>query len=273
MDSTSRHTSKSKAIELLKQLIDEIPHLRTLNYENPELKPWLDRVKNILSLAFDDDDYQKFVNARLRSDMRLMGDEVHQSNYEDNLTTRKTILQSIIDKHALEEEIGQLQTGEDTKQLLEDKEDVIEPSTAKENWQAIENGLGVKKRSFGKKINFITDPFKRTIIFRDVEQAFVLASLGFSKPAVILAGSVIEELLRLYLEYKRIPPLSKTFDGYIRTCEENELLKDSVSSLSDAVRQFRNLVHLSAEETKKYTISKATAIGAVSSIFTIANDF
>lgn len=101
MDSTSRHISKSKAIELLKQLIDEIPHLRTLNYENPELKPWLDRVKNILSLAFDDNDYQKFVNARLRSDMRLMGDEVHQSNYEYNLTTLKTILQSIIDKHAI----------------------------------------------------------------------------------------------------------------------------------------------------------------------------
>ena len=32
-------------------------------------------------------------------------------------------------------------------------------------------------------------------------------------------------------------------------------------------------VHLSAEKTKKYTISKSTAIGAVSSIFTIANDF
>ena len=66
MDSTSRHMNKSKAIELLKQLINEIPHLRTLNYENPELIPWLDRIKNILSLAFDDNDYQKFVNAKLR---------------------------------------------------------------------------------------------------------------------------------------------------------------------------------------------------------------
>ena len=101
MDSKSRGISKSKAIKLLKQLVDEIPHLRTLNYKNPELKPWLDRVKNLLSLAFDDDDYQKFVHVRLRSDMLIMGGEIHQSNYDHNLTTRKTILQSIIDKHAI----------------------------------------------------------------------------------------------------------------------------------------------------------------------------
>lgn len=101
MNSTGRHINNGKAIELLEQLIDEISHLQTLNYKNPELKPWLDRVKNILSLAFDDDDYQKFVHARLRADMFIMGDEIHQSNYEHNLTTYKTILQSIIDKHAI----------------------------------------------------------------------------------------------------------------------------------------------------------------------------
>jgi hypothetical protein len=33
---------------------------------------------------------------------------------------------------------------------------------------------------FGKKINFVEDTFKRKIIFRDVEHAYVLASLGFS---------------------------------------------------------------------------------------------
>jgi len=144
---------------------------------------------------------------------------------------------------------------------------------AKENWKAIEREFGITKNRFGKKINFVSGSFQRSIIFRDVEHSSVLARLGFSKPAVILAGSVIEELLRLYLEYKNISPLSDNFDGYIRTCEQHGLLKDSVSRLSHSVRQFRNLVHLSAEKTKKHTISKATAIGAVSSIFTIANDF
>jgi hypothetical protein len=146
-------------------------------------------------------------------------------------------------------------------------------SASRTNWEAIRNEYGVTKNSFGRKINFVSNSHKREIIFRDVEHSFILASSGFSKAAVILAGGVIEELLRLYLEYKNVSPLSNNFDGYIKTCEQQGLLKDSVSRLSESVRHFRNLVHLSREETKKHTISKATAIGAVSSIFTIANDF
>lgn len=152
----------------------------------------------------------------------------------------------------------------------------LSATSSETNWEAIKREFNVTKVSFGKNINFIKDPFKRNIIFRDVEEAYALASAGFYKPAVILAGGVIEELLRLYLEQKGIrpqKPLKTDFNGYIQTCIQKRLLKDSVSHLSDSVRGFRNLVHLSAEETKKHTISKATAIGAVSSIFTIANDF
>jgi len=118
-----------------------------------------------------------------------------------------------------------------------------------------------------------SDNFRRNIIFRDVENASQLASSGFSKPAVILEGGVIEELLRLYLEYKNISPISDNFDGYIKTCEQKGLLKVGISRLSDSARHFRNLVHLSKEESKRHTISKSTAKGAVASIFTIANDF
>ena len=149
----------------------------------------------------------------------------------------------------------------------------ISLSTSKTNWEAIENEYGVTKRSFGRKINFVSDSHKKEIIFRDVEHSFVLAFLGFSKPAVILAGGVIEELLRLYLKHNNISPPSNSFDDYIKTCEQNGLLKSGVSRLSDSVRHFRNLVHLSAEKTKTHTISKATAKGALSSIFTIVNDF
>ncbi|MHC4125486.1 MAG: hypothetical protein ACYSRR_03405, partial [Planctomycetota bacterium] len=140
-------------------------------------------------------------------------------------------------------------------------------------WNAIQKEYGVSKKDFGKKINFVSDPFKRKIIFRDVEHAFALASQDFSKPAVILAGSVIEELLRLYLEHNKVSPQSNNFDGYIKTCEQRKLLKSGISRLSDSVRHFRNLVHLSTENSNRSTISKATAKGAVASIFTIANDF
>ncbi len=152
----------------------------------------------------------------------------------------------------------------------------LETLITKANWKDIKTEYGVTKRSFGKRINFVKDPFKRTVIYRDVEQAFILERSGFSKPAVILAGGVIEELLRLYLKQKGISPQKpqkKDFNGYIQTCEQEGLLKAGTSHLSDAARHFRNLVHLSNEETKRNAISKSTAKGAVSSIFTIANDF
>jgi hypothetical protein len=150
---------------------------------------------------------------------------------------------------------------------------MITAGTSKENWEAIRSEYGISKREFGKKINFVSGQFKRDIIFRDVEQAFVLASHGFAKPAVVLAGGVIEELLKQYLKRKKIRPKKDTFFHYVRTCEDKGLLKRGVSRLSDSIRDFRNLVHISGEKAKRHTISKATAKGAVSSIFTIANDF
>jgi hypothetical protein len=139
-------------------------------------------------------------------------------------------------------------------------------------WSEIEKDYDLSKRAFGRKIKFIGDDFKRKIIFRDVEHSYVLANKGFSKSAVILAGSVIEELLRLYLQHKGVRPTRNSFDQYLRACQENDLLKDAIHRLSDSVRHFRNFVHLEKEESKKHTISKATAKGAVASIFTVAND-
>jgi hypothetical protein len=140
-------------------------------------------------------------------------------------------------------------------------------------WKDIEKDFDISKRVFGKKISFVTNPFKRKIIFRDIQQAHILAASGFSKPAIIMAGSVIEELLRIFLVSKGITPQAKTFDSYIRTCEANGLLKSAIHRLTDSVRFFRNLVHLEKEDSPKATISKATAKGAVASIFTIVNDF
>jgi len=140
------------------------------------------------------------------------------------------------------------QTGQLLNKPDKSESEQSESITVKANWKAIEKEFGVTKNKFGRKINFISDNFRRNIIFRDVEQAFTLASCGFSKPAVILAGSVIEELLRIYLIYKNIKPNKDDFNGYIETCEQQGLLKDSISRVSHVVRQFRNLVHLSAEK-------------------------
>ena len=140
-------------------------------------------------------------------------------------------------------------------------------------WTDIEGAYGISKKTFGKEIFFVSDRFKRRVIFRDVEQAFSLAESGFNKPAVILAGGVIEELLRCYLAFRNFAVESDTLDGYIKACEKYNLLKGAIYRLADSVRQFRNIVHLQKESSRKHTISKATAKAAVASIFTIANDF
>ncbi len=148
-----------------------------------------------------------------------------------------------------------------------------EKPSSRDIWNDIYEDFEVKKLTFAKKINFVTDAYKRKTVFRDIEHAYILAKNGFSKPAVILAGSVIEELLRLYLERKKVKPAKNTFEEYIKACEQKRLLKSGISRLSDSVRHFRNLVHLSGEKTKRYTISKAKAQSAVTSVFTIVNDF
>ena len=101
----------------------------------------------------------------------------------------------------------------------------------------------------------------------------MLATKGYNKPAVILAGGVTEELLRLYLDYNGIKPSNNNLNSYIKTCEDNSLLEAAIHRLADSVRHFRNVVHLERESSSRQTITKAIAKGAVSSIFTIANNF
>ena len=145
--------------------------------------------------------------------------------------------------------------------------------SSREIWNDIYEDFEVKKLTFAKKINFVIDASKRKTIFRDIEHAYILAKNDFSKPAVILAGSVIEELLRLYLETKKVKPANNTFEEYIKACEQKRLLKSGIYRLSDSVRHFRNLVHIEKEKTQKHKLSKAAAKSAVASIFIVSNDF
>jgi len=139
-------------------------------------------------------------------------------------------------------------------------------------WVEIKKEYGVSKSTLGKRISFVKGEFKRNVIFRDIGQAFLLAHYGFHKPSIVLAGGVIEELLRLYLKHKNVVPARNTLESYIKACEENDLMKGAIHGLADSVRQFRNIVHLERESSLKFSISKATAKGAVASVFTIAND-
>lgn len=150
---------------------------------------------------------------------------------------------------------------------------IIDSFNEKNVWVAIGKEYNINKIKFGRRINFVKEKFKREVIFRDVGQAFYLAKNGFNKPAVILSGGVMEELLRLYLDSHNIKSDKETFEKYIDACIENKLLESSVSKLSESIRYFRNIVHLEREKSPKQTISKSTALGAVSAIFSLLNAF
>jgi len=171
--------------------------------------------------------------------------------------------------HSLNSEVEEISNYESTS----DNFKKVEQFSAPNAWVEIKKDFDISKRTFSKKIHFVEDEFNKKIIFRNIEHTYYFAQNGFSKPAVILAGGVIEELLRYYLKFKNLKPLKNNFDGYIKTCEDNRLFKKGISQLSHSLRNFRNIVHLKNEESEKYTISKATAKGAISSIFTISNDF
>ena len=153
------------------------------------------------------------------------------------------------------------------------KKKIISVFDEKEIWKEIANHYDISKIQFGRKINFVNDKFKRKIIFRDVAQSYYLTRTGCYKTGVILAGGVIEELLKEFLIKNKIKPKNNTFDAYIKCCEQNGLLKSGIGKLSDSVREFRNLVHINNEKSERFTLSKASAISAVSSIFVITNDF
>ncbi|GAJ22819.1 unnamed protein product, partial [marine sediment metagenome] len=116
---------------------------------------------------------------------------------------------------------------------LSDNFKKAEQFSASNAWAKIEKDFEVSKRAFGLKIHFVKDRFKKDIIFRDIAQAYFFEQNSFNKPAVILAGGVIEELLRLYLKHKKISPSGKSFNEYIISCDNNSLFKNGISKLSD----------------------------------------
>lgn len=140
-------------------------------------------------------------------------------------------------------------------------------------WQLIHKEYGISKVSFGKKIKFVKEKYKRKAIFRDVAHAYILAKYNFPKPSIILSGGVVEELLRLYLKSLKINPEKESFFSYIEACKKKKSLINPLNNLSDSVRHFRNFIHLEKETDSKDELTNFHAINAISSIFSISNGF
>ena len=150
--------------------------------------------------------------------------------------------------------------------LIENKED---SSTV---WKHIQSRYGLNQNTIAFKINFIKDSFRRSIILRDIKGAVFALEADMPKIAVILSGGIIEEILRCRLKSKNIKPQRNDFYNYIDTCVNNNIIKESTSSLLHAIRDFRNLVHLKNEKSQKDSISNNEASTAINSIFTLIKD-
>ncbi len=267
--------SSTSISELLKFLVEDIKKYSNLFIKC--IKDAKEQFPDISDINYNDlrNIYLRNINVRIEENKNRLLDFISSTSFSGPKS--KSFLSGF--EYGVNEIIKI--TGDEIELLLTDNKtskeinefEMVELMKNNQVWVDIEKEFGVTKVGFGKRINFVQDKFKRSIIFRDIEQAYILASMSFSKPAVILAGSVIEELLRLYLESNNVKVSKKDFNNYIKACEENGLLKSAISRLSDSVRYFRNIVHLEKEKSVRYTISKATAKGAVSSIFTISNDF
>jgi len=90
---------KRRAIELLKQALTEIPHLRELHHDNQEFILWFDRVRDVIKAGLDEDDQQRFPSSRKVTIVGWPSDDDFQNYYLNELGYCETALKSIIQKY------------------------------------------------------------------------------------------------------------------------------------------------------------------------------
>ena len=90
---------KKKARELLKQALNEIPHLRRLHHKNQELKPWYDKVCNILKEVSGRSSWEYSQFAGLTQLFRPTSDTKRQEAYNSYLDYKEIALNSVINKY------------------------------------------------------------------------------------------------------------------------------------------------------------------------------
>lgn len=94
-----------------------------------------------------------------------------------------------------------------------------------------------KKRLF----NFIQDKKIRGILTRDYAFAEICKKQEMFKPAIVLYGSIIEEILREILGSE------KPFSELIVEARQKDFVKPPLARKIDFVRDFRNYVHIFLE--------------------------
>jgi uncharacterized protein (TIGR02391 family) len=97
-----KRIDQKRAIELLKEALSEIPHLKELRYDNQEFILWFDKVRDVIQAGLDENDQQRFPSSRkvtITTSGPLPSDDAFQRLHLFNLDNYETALRSIIQKY------------------------------------------------------------------------------------------------------------------------------------------------------------------------------
>jgi len=94
---------KKRAVELLIQVVDEIPYLKTLRYKNDEFQLWLKKVENIIRVGFEPEDQKKYWEASqfLKYLRGAHEENLMQQDYLNEVIRYEIALKSIIQKYEI----------------------------------------------------------------------------------------------------------------------------------------------------------------------------
>jgi len=96
---------KSKAIEMLKECLEDIPQLKGLRHDNQKYHLWFSKVRVILEGTFGGNsrEYKVFSSSGSRAHIKMsfVPDSFYQDDYLANLTSHETALKSIIQKYKI----------------------------------------------------------------------------------------------------------------------------------------------------------------------------
>lgn len=96
---------RTRAMELLKECLEEIPHLKGLHHDNQEYKLWRKKVINIIKAGLDADDENEFLSGpKMYLDWSWIdrtSEKAEQEHYLESLANYETNLESIIQKYGI----------------------------------------------------------------------------------------------------------------------------------------------------------------------------
>lgn len=142
----------------------------------------------------------------------------------------------------------------------ETRKKISQKLKGKKAWNVGINRTKIDKKKIGIGIkglfNFIKDKEAKDILVRDCAYAELCIEQEMFKPAIILYGSIIEEILRTLLSS------DETFLKLIKEAREKNVLEDSLIRKIDFLRDFRDYVHIFLEKQGDFEPTEGIALVA-----------